>query len=299
MVCPVCRQALDWSETGCRCEACAHTYAIESGIPILLPPDAQRSLHSAAAASENSGLRAVVAAHPWLGRAVRWLRPPLPYDRHGRWCGQKAFEYALLATGGSDPVVIDLGAGEGKDDQLAGLSQRTRDLLLRTDIYPGPKADFVADAHRIPMADGTVDGVLLQGVVEHVARPWDIAAEIVRILKPGGVVFCEAPFVQWYHEDPKDYYRFTEDGLKELFRGCDCVQSGVAIGPVGAVVGIARELLPILFDNAYVYWPLKWLMAWVSAPLVLLDLMYRRRPRAKTVALGVYLVARKPAFPSA
>lgn len=294
LACPLCRELLVWEDTQCRCRACSRVYAIVSGTPDLLPPDSVRSLRHATATSENSRLRAMLAQRPWLRRLIEVVRPPLPYDRHGRWEGQRVFDQALPSTPGAAPILLDLGSGKGSDHQLRGLREQTRERVLRTDIHPGGHADFLADAHFIPMCDGTVDGVILQGVVEHVARPWEIAAEIVRVLKPGGVVYCDAPFVQWYHEDPKDYYRFTEDGLKELFRGCECVQSGVAIGPVGATIGIGRELLPILFTSPFLYWPLKWLIAWMTAPFVLLDRFYRKRPRAKTIALGVYVVVRKP-----
>jgi len=295
LACPTCRKVLTWDATGCVCPWCSHRYPITQGVPVVLPPESQESLSLATDEAENTKLHKTLAGRPWLRRVVAAMRPPLPYDRAGRWHGQRLFEEALPSAAGRRPVILDVGAGEGRDDQLAGLSKATRAAILRTDIFISPRVDFVSDAHRIPLCDGTLDGVVLQGVVEHVARPWVIAAEIVRALKPGGVVYCEGPFVQWYHEDPKDYYRFTEDGLKELFSGCDVLHSGVAIGPVGAVIGISRELLPILFAGPYLYWPLKWLVGWLTTPFVLLDRFYRRRPRAKTIALGVYVVMRKPA----
>ena len=244
---------------------------------------------------ENARLHEELARRPWLRRIVNAVRPPLPYDRHGRWHGQRTFESELVRTATTTPLVLDLGSGTGETQQLAGLSTTMRATILRSDIQPSLRVSFVSDAHTIPMGDGTLDGVILQGVLEHVARPWDIAAEVIRVLKPGGVVFCEAPFVQWYHEDPKDYYRFTEDGLREIFRGCDFIESGVAIGPVGGVIGVSRELLPVLFTSPYIYWPLKWGLAWLTLPFILLDRLYRHRPRAKTIALAVYLVARKRA----
>jgi uncharacterized protein YbaR (Trm112 family)/SAM-dependent methyltransferase len=294
LVCAQCRHALTWSERACVCVSCQTAYPIEGGIPNLLPPAAARSLQDDGARAENARLRAELGRHVWLRWIIDVIRPPLPYDRHGRFAGQRVFDAAIPRQPGREPLVLDLGAGEGGDDQLAGLCDATRANLVQSDMRSGARVDFISDAHRIPLANDALDGVVFQGVAEHVARPWLIAAEIVRVLKPGGVVYCEAPFIQWYHEDPKDYYRFTEDGLRALFDGCTCLDSGVAIGPVGGVVGVARELVPMLFTSPYFYWPLKWVLAWLTYPLVLLDRLYRRRPRGKTVALGVYLVARKP-----
>lgn len=293
LACPLCRHQLVWRDASCVCSSCGTTYPIEQGVPNLLPPAAGRALREDAVGAENARLRQELEGHPWLKRLVEATQPPLPYDRHGRWIGQRAFDRSIPRRPGLQPLVLDLGSGGKGDAQILGLSEETMAHLIRTDMKAGVGIDFVADAHHIPMADGVLDGVVFQGVVEHVARPWLIAAEIVRVLRPGGVVFCEAPFIQWYHEDPKDYYRFTEDGLKALFDGCASVDSGVAIGPVGGVLGVSRELVPILFDHRYLYWPIKWVLAWLTYPAILLDRFYRRRPRSKTVALAVYLVARK------
>ena len=263
------------------------------GVPNLLPPEARQALRDDVASAENDRLRRELERHPRLRTFIDAIRPPLPYDRHGRWIGQRTFDRSIPRRPGQVPLILDLGSGGKGDVQLQGLSAETKARLIRTDMRTDVAVDFVSDAHHIPLPDSVLDGVVFQGVVEHVARPWLIAAEIVRVLRPGGVVFCEAPFIQWYHEDPKDYYRFTEDGLKALFEPCQSIESGVSIGPVGGVVGVMRELAPILFSHRYLYWPLKWVLAWLTYPVVLLDRLYRHRPRAKTIALAVYVVARK------
>lgn len=267
-------------------------FPIDNDVPNLLPAASRTSLGHDVDDAENSRLRNELGNRPRLAAVVEAVRPPLPYDLHGRRVGQEAFDRSVPRSDGRTTLVLDLGAGN-KADALSGLTEEVRRGLIRTDMKPGPALDFLSDAHHIPIADNSLDGVVFQGVVEHVAKPWVIAAEIVRVLRPGGVVYCEAPFMQWYHEDPKDYYRFTEDGLRALFDGCETVKSGVAIGPVGAVIGISRELPAMLFTNRYIYWPLKWLLAWLTYPAILFDRLYRNKVRAKTVALAVYLVVRK------
>ena len=38
------------------------------------------------------------------------------------------------------------------------------------DIEPGPRVDLVGVAEELPIQDGVIDGVILQAVLEHVAR---------------------------------------------------------------------------------------------------------------------------------
>jgi uncharacterized protein YbaR (Trm112 family)/SAM-dependent methyltransferase len=291
LVCPSCLGRLHWSDQECACHDCSAVYRVQADVPQLLLHSQQGELTSTS--PERQELSQQVNGRQWLKTLVTWTRPPLPYDTFGRDKGQQTFDRSLPRESNGVPIVLNLGSGNKGSGQLKGLSELTRSSLIHTDIEAGPDTDFVSDAHRIPLADASIHGVVFQGVVEHIARPWIAAAEIVRVLKPGGVVFCEAPFIQWFHEDPKDYYRFTEDGLKALFEPCEPVESGVAIGPVGGAVGVARELLPMMFDNVYLYWIAKWVVGWVTLPAVLFDRLYRRKRRAKNVALAVYLIARK------
>ena len=61
---------------------------------------------------------------------------------------------------------------------------------------------FVADAHRVPLATESVDALVIQAVLEHVLDPWRVAAEIHRVLRPGGLVYADTPFLQQVHEGP-------------------------------------------------------------------------------------------------
>jgi SAM-dependent methyltransferase len=94
------------------------------------------------------------------------------------------------------------------------------------DIYASPVVQFVADAHRIPVADGSFDGVVIHAVLEHVLRPGIVVGEIHRVLRPGGLVYAETPFLQPVHEGAYDFTRFTESGHRYLFRSFDRIGSG-------------------------------------------------------------------------
>jgi SAM-dependent methyltransferase len=71
------------------------------------------------------------------------------------------------------------------------------------------------------VADGEYDGVICCSILEHVYNPFDAAKELYRILSKGGYLFVYVPFIFPYHAPSdgafKDYWRFSKDGIKELF----------------------------------------------------------------------------------
>jgi SAM-dependent methyltransferase len=85
------------------------------------------------------------------------------------------------------------------------------------DINPQNKPDIVGDAHNLHMVkDGMFDTVIATEVLEHCQKPQKVLEEIHRILKKDGVAIISTPFLYPYHPDPKDYFRYTKDGLEEL-----------------------------------------------------------------------------------
>lgn len=56
------------------------------------------------------------------------------------------------------------------------------------DIHEAPGIDVVADAHGLSAATGCAafDGIFSVAVLEHLAAPWRVAAEINRALRPAG-----------------------------------------------------------------------------------------------------------------
>ena len=77
-------------------------------------------------------------------------------------------------------------------------------------------ADIHGTADQIPLADGCFDTVLCTQVLEHVPEPGLVIMECARVLRPGGVLILTAPQYWEEHEEPHDYYRFTEHGMAYL-----------------------------------------------------------------------------------
>ena len=80
------------------------------------------------------------------------------------------------------------------------------------------------DAQRLSaFADGQFDLVYSHQVLEHIPKPWLAGAELVRVLKPGGIGIHTTCAYNPRHGLPafNDYYRFLPDGLAELFDGVE------------------------------------------------------------------------------
>jgi SAM-dependent methyltransferase len=139
----------------------------------------------------------------------------------------------LLMEGSERPVVLVIGGGTiglGANE----LYRNSSIELVGTDVYASQHTALVADAHKLPFEDGVFDGVWVQAVLEHVLEPATIVDEIHRVLRRGGLVYAETPFMQQVHERAYDFSRFTQSGHRWLFKRF----SEVSAGPIGGA-GVA------------------------------------------------------------
>jgi SAM-dependent methyltransferase len=148
--------------------------------------------------------------------------------------------------------------------------------LIAFDIYASPLTQFIADAHRIPLATGSVDAVIVQAVLEHVLDPAQVVREIHRVLRPDGLVYAETPFMQQVHAGPYDFVRFTSSGHRYLFRGFEEISAGPVTGPGTQLLwsvdhlvrGLLRSVLAGRLARALFAW-LRWLDRLVALPFAL------------------------------
>lgn len=121
--------------------------------------------------------------------------------------------------------------------------------IISFDVYITPYTHFVADAHSIPIANASIDAVIVQAVLEHVLNPVKVVAEIARVLKPGGLVYAETPFMQQVHEGAYDFTRFTESGHRWLFSNFELIGSGPVRGVGVSLMWSLRYFFAGLFRS--------------------------------------------------
>lgn len=78
--------------------------------------------------------------------------------------------------------------------------------------------DVISLATELPFRSGSFDTVLATQVIEHVADHQTLMREAFRVLAPGGVLVLSGPMYWPLHEEPHDYFRFTEHGLRYLLQ---------------------------------------------------------------------------------
>ncbi len=104
---------------------------------------------------------------------------------------------------------------------LVGMPPRPllRGPVTGLDIHPGHRVDLVGDAHFLSrfLRERSVDAVVSGSVLEHLQAPWLFAAEVNRVLKPGGLVYHEVPGAWPAHAQPNDFWRMSAEGLRALF----------------------------------------------------------------------------------
>jgi SAM-dependent methyltransferase len=108
--------------------------------------------------------------------------------------------------------VVDIGAGEKRYSHLFSHCDSYKTL----DVHKESNPDIVASIEKIPLEDSSVDGILCTQVLGDV---WDVQQaiqEMIRILKPGGLLLITESLLNEEHDEPQDYWRFTGFAWQKL-----------------------------------------------------------------------------------
>ena len=167
------------------------------------------------------------------------------------------------------------------------------------DIVDGEGVDYVADiSQNIPLPDDSVDVILTQEVLEHVANPLVAMREISRVLRPGGTLYLQVPFIIGYHPGPNDYWRFTREGIVQLAEssGLRLRETGRALGPATGYYRISVEFWATLLGirSRRTYLLSKGGLSVLLYPIKFMDRFMNVALEADRIAGGYYVIADKP-----
>lgn len=189
-------------------------------------------------------------------------------DLRDRWWNE---DYLNLLASNLDlahaQTLLDVGCGLGHwgrrwyprlapGASYSGIDRESRSVegarKLFAEKFPeaSGRARFIeGDAVALPFADGELDAVTCQTVFIHLAEPERSLAEMVRVLRPGGVVFCAEPnnyynYIAWFNttdtRPPEEIACLAEYWAR-------CLRGRKALGAGDETIG-AR--LSVLFADA-------------------------------------------------
>jgi SAM-dependent methyltransferase len=81
----------------------------------------------------------------------------------------------------------------------------------------------------LPFGEESFDSVVMKDLLEHVAEPVALVREVLRVLRPGGLVFASSPDAQrWVWDDYTHRRPFTRKAFRLLFadQGFEIVRVG-------------------------------------------------------------------------
>ena len=226
--------------------------------------------------SELEALYRRRTSHRWCDRLVRLLLPPAPYVQNA-----------------AEPKDYPL----GRWNLYIGGAGRAVPGYVNLDLFAIPGIDVAANAEQLPFPSDLFQRVECDAVLEHVRRPAQVMCEIRRVVAPGGYVHLVVPFCHPFHEYPKDFQRYTLDGLKELAGPMEVVAEGWRTGPTATLLVFILEYVKLLFPFRAWRALAHFVCGWLLFPFRDLDLWLLRTPAAARIGNNCYLWLRKPGAP--
>jgi SAM-dependent methyltransferase len=208
----------------------------------------------------------------WRDRLERLLQPP-----------------ALFILNPREPTDFPL----GRWNLYIGGAGRVAPGYVNVDLFAVPGVDVAADAEQLPFPADTFQRVECDAVLEHVRHPGKVMDEIRRVLAPGGYAHLVTPFCHPFHEYPRDFRRFTIDGLKELAGPMEVVAEGWRTGPTATLLVMTIEYVKLLLPFRAWRVVAHGVCGWLLFPLRYLDLLLLRAPGAGRIGNHCYVWLRK------
>ena len=179
LACPRCRATVAPAGASLRCAACGATYAVEQGVPDLLPWSGGTPGREWDRWREKLDLLQDWRRDTWTGSAAAEVR-----QKEADELADAFFAFAQVAAGAR---VLEIGCGSG--DLRRFLPGRR---YVGLDPMPLPAAGDTAVVRgvgeRLPVAEGAFDAVLLCETLDHALDPPRVLAEVRRALRPGGTL---------------------------------------------------------------------------------------------------------------
>lgn len=185
-----------------------------------------------------------------------------------------------------DSVILNLGSGT---DNII-----MKNNIINFDIFPHPNTDISGDGHYLPFLSDSFEGVWVCAVLEHLENPFQVASEIYRVLKPGGFVLVGAPFMYHLHGSPHDYFRYTDNGLRSVFKSFKEIECGPTHTlPTGTIIEMLSQYFSLFTNNKIIVFGISQVVKIILQPFKFIDLFLKRKSKAGILSGGFVFFGRK------
>lgn len=265
------------------CEVCEINYPVSFGRPVLLKPandvfNLDNYRNAKGKAAENQARR--------ISRFIPTSSVNLSVDHILTRLNK------LLASHKS-AIVLVVGGGRQRQwlDKCLGVSDALK--IIYTDIDVNADVDIFCDGHDLPFMDNIFDAVVTTAVLEHVLYPERVVAEIHRVLKVGGLLYSEIPFMQQVHEGAYDFTRYTLSGHRRLLNGFAEIESGMVAGPGTVMVWSIENFVLAFFSRPVLRVGAKALVRLLFFWLKYFDYLLKNSPEAMDGASCTFFFGNK------
>jgi SAM-dependent methyltransferase len=177
-------------------------------------------------------------------------------------------------------TVLDAASGSQPYRSLFGhTNYESADFEMAEKAYE--PSTYVCDLRSIPVEDARFDAILFNQGLEHMSEPIEVLKELSRVLKPGGKILITAPLFYEEHEQPYDFYRYTQFAYPHMLAKAELKIEDLLwvegyLGTVAYQIETAAKYLP----NGLILTPVRLLFA------ILAIVFYRSDIQAKHTTSG-------------
>jgi SAM-dependent methyltransferase len=217
------------------------------------------------------------------------------------WYGSRSIINRILnpsPTLQSNPQIPKVLSMLQKGARIADLGAGGRKITPDTitiDFVNVDNTNIIADIHNIPIQDEIFDCIFCTGTLEHVEYPEKVLIEIKRIIKKNGLVYIDVPFMQCYHPDPVDYWRFTIKGIELICvrNGLKKIETGITIGSASALTWVLMAFFQTTFSNNLINKCLSNFFSILVTPIKYLDKYTIHRQNSFITPSAVFFIGTK------
>ena len=189
--CPNCRGDLIVDSEEIRCSNCGNLYRIEGTVPVFLESNSKNLTESG------------------FDYVTHYVLDSEKFDyfeeRHGatKHSERRIREYTMSLIPKGTKSVLDAGCGStwvAKALQHSKIFHVSLDISTvnpqkALELYPSPDhVGIVADSYHLPFRNNSFDCVIAAEIIEHLDKPAEFTEELLRVVKPGGVLIVTTPY---------------------------------------------------------------------------------------------------------